>query len=230
MPIPTDRPIHNLEKIIYSGTGRYRAPLMDPSSLPAADLLSREWIGFNFATNCPDPQDHIVHFFVDDYQFERVWKDPVRYTDMLKKFYAVVAPDFSMFVDWPDAVNIYNHYRKQWLSCWWQDHGVRVIPDLCWTIDPSSYEWCFDGIPAGSQVCVTTLGGFGRGTRSHALLPAWLDGYHAALERLRPSSMIIFGAMPDDASVLEADGMELINVPNRRMERQRRRGKANKTT
>ena len=225
MSFPTDRITHNLEKALYGGTGRYDIPLMDPATpVPAEDLTSREWLGFNYAARCPDPQAHVVHFFIDDHNFERVWKDADRYTRLLGRFHAVLSPDFSLYVDWPDAVNIWNHYRKQWLSCYWQDHGITVIPVLCWTTDPRSYDWCFDGIPAGAQVAVTTIGGFGRGRRDRALLQPWLDGYRAALERLSPTSMIIFGDLPEDPVPLAREGMELIHVPNRRIQHQRTRG------
>ena len=46
-----------------------------------------EIIPFNFALNIKRPCEMLaVHFFIDDYQFERIWKRPLVYIDVLKKF------------------------------------------------------------------------------------------------------------------------------------------------
>ena len=38
-----------------------------------------------------------VHFFLDDYRFESIYKNPDDKIERLKKFNAVMSPDFSMF-------------------------------------------------------------------------------------------------------------------------------------
>mgnify|MGYP000668335336 CR=1 FL=1 len=104
------------------------------------------WISFNFAKGCEEPERHGVHFFIDDYQFNRVWTSPDVYVEMLGRFQAVCTPDFSTYTDFPKAIQIYNHYRKHWLGAYWQAHGMTVIPTISWS-DHDSYEWCFDGEP-----------------------------------------------------------------------------------
>ena len=51
---------------------------------------------FNFALTEAEPQSNICHFYLDDYQFERVWREPDVYVPILKKFNAVIGADFSM--------------------------------------------------------------------------------------------------------------------------------------
>lgn len=176
----------NTEKRIYEGVGLYDIPEILPIS---ADVTGLEAVGFNYMLGEKHPENKVLHFFLDDYQFERVWKEPNKYIPYLQKFKYVIAPDFSLYTDHPKAVQIFNHYRKHWCARYWQDHEINVIPCICWS-DESSFEWCFDGTPKNSTVCVSTIGGFG----NHGCdKQAWLAGYKEMHRQLHPSHVIIFG-------------------------------------
>lgn len=60
-------------------------------------------IGFNELLTCRHPENAGVHFFLDDYQFERFWRQPQRYLDALAKCPLVLGPDFSLYTDFPRA-------------------------------------------------------------------------------------------------------------------------------
>lgn len=177
----------NTEKAVYPGVGPYDIPEIFP--MYDVDLTGLESVGFNYMLGEKHPEDKILHFFLDDYQFERVWKEPNKYLPYLQRYKYVIAPDFSLYVDHPKAVQIFNHYRKHWCARYWQEHGVNVIPCICWS-DKSSFEWCFDGTPKNSVVCISTIGGFG----NHGCdKQAWLDGYHEMYRQLNPCHVILFG-------------------------------------
>lgn len=182
------RDYENLNRAIFDGVGEYGIPAIEPDS-PEVD----NWIGFNFAKTCDEPEIHGIHFFIDDYQFVRVWKDPDRYTNMLGKFQAVCTPDFSTYTDFPKAVQIYNHYRKHWLGAYWQEAGIRVIPTISWS-DRDSYEWCFTGEPEGYTVAVSSVGT--QGSRETRQL--FMDGYREMMSRLQPSRIVMYGDIPDE--------------------------------
>ena len=175
----------NCEKRMFDGVGQFETPELSPVQVDLSDL---KVIGFNYAIGERHPEDKIVHFFLDDYQFERVWNDPDRYLPMLNKFKAVLAPDFSMYTDFPFPVQLFNQYRRQWCAAYWQENGVTVIPTVCWGTE-ESFDWCFDGIPKNSLVCISTVGGF----HSKASKEAWLKGYHECLKVLQPSEILLFG-------------------------------------
>ena len=176
----------NCEKRIFEGISRYEFPQISPVDV---DLTDPQLIGFNYAIGCKHPEDKILHFYVDDYQFERVWNDPDRYIPILRRFKAVLAPDFSLYDDFPAVVNMFNHYRKQWCAAYWQEHGITVIPTICWAL-PDSYDWCFEGVPKHSLVSISTVGGFGNHQDNKA---SWLEGYEKCLEVLDPSEVLLFG-------------------------------------
>ena len=43
-------------------------------------------VGFNYALTSKE-FDKAVHFYLDDYQFERVWRSPERYIKILRKIH-----------------------------------------------------------------------------------------------------------------------------------------------
>ena len=118
---------------------------------------------------------------------------PDAYLDRLRRFQAVCSPDFSTYTDFPRAVQIYNHYRKHWLGAYWQDHGITVIPTISWS-DYSSFDWCFDGEPVGGMVAVSSVG-----TQNNPVTQElFITGYREMMDRLEPSTVIMYGNVPDD--------------------------------
>lgn len=144
-------------------------------------------IPFNLA-RCTRDYDSGVHFFIDDYQFERIWIYPGRYLHQLRRFRAVIAPDFSQFADTPQALRIWQNYRAKYLASWWQDQGIRVIPNVTGST-PDSFRYCFDGLPTDSVVAINCLG-----IRSSALsMYFWREGYSETIRRLQPRLIIRYG-------------------------------------
>lgn len=180
------RNYENLNKRIFTGVGEYDIP-----ALKSAVYEVDNWISFNFARGCEEPEKHGIHFFIDDYQFMRLWKNPDAYLSMLKQFQAVCTPDFSTYTDFPKAIQVYNHYRKHWLGAYWQEHGIKVIPTISWS-DEASFDWCFDGEPVGGTVAVSSVGT--QGNRDSARL--FEAGYNEMKLRLRPAQIVLYGSVP----------------------------------
>lgn len=178
----------NLEKFIPLTVGKFDIP-----AIKADDVVYSDFIGFNYAKTYKTPKDKAVHFFLDDYQFARLWNKPNDYINILSQFSCVLSPDFSLYADFPVAMQIYNHYRKHWLAAYWQYLGIKVIPTICWS-DKKSFDWCFDGEPVGGTVAVSSVGT----QNSKAAKAAFMLGYDAMLERLAPEKIIFYGNVPDE--------------------------------
>lgn len=142
---------HRLELGNFELYGEYGIPILQPVQLDSR----LNWLRFNHSLKAKERTDCGVHFFIDDYLFERAWHDPPRYALFLHRFAAVMTPDFSMFTDYPKAVQVYNHWRKHQLGAYWQSMGMTVIPTIGW-LDKDSYSWCFDGEPMHSTVAVSS--------------------------------------------------------------------------
>ena len=173
----------------YDGSrtaGFYQMPI-----IKACDYVPTDLIGFNYAkstdnTNCG------VHFFIDDYQFERVWNSPDENIERLRKFQCVLTPDWSLYMDMPMALKVWNVYRQRLIGQIFQDSGLTVIPTLSWA-EPETYNFCFDGIEQGGTVAVSTVGVM----KSKSARAMWADGMSEAIKRLKPKNIICYGSKID---------------------------------
>ena len=180
----------NLLTMAFDGVGEYRIPQIKP----VTELYVKDWIGFNFvATTKKCRETTGVHFYIDDYQFERVWNQPWRYSKTFKEFGAIMSPDFSTYLDFPKAVRIFNHYRKHWCGAYWQEMGATIIPTIEWGLE-EDYSWCFDGEPEGGIVAVSNVGIM----RNKELRANYMRGYKEMLTRLQPKEVLMFGHIFDD--------------------------------
>ena len=191
---PTYRALQNWENVNiarYYGYGRYEIPRMRPCKEVDVD----EWIGFNYAMSCPPEKRKRtgVHFWVDDYQFYRIWQHPVRYMEVLKGFGAVCSPDFSVYTDFPTAMRIWNVYRNSWLGVFWQQNGINVVPTAMWS-DEDSYEYVWTGYPKQSIVAVSSVGNY----QSKEVLNNFIKGYHDMLRELDPIKVYFYGQIPEE--------------------------------
>lgn len=175
--------------------GKYSMPLIQP--IYRAKFFNL--LQFNYAKTCKNPGEYHLSFYIDDYQFERVWNEPQKNLELLKKFKGVIGPDFSLYRDFPMILNIYNCWRNKMLMAYWQANGIEVIPNVTWG-DESTYEWCFDGLPKNSIVAVSS-NGCAKEVEARKL---FLKGFNEMKRRLFPRKIILVGAIPK----------ELENEPN----------------
>lgn len=187
-----ERNYDNINKWAFEQVGKYGIPPLWPE-IPGYCRETKNFIGFNYAkTYKGQPENTGIHFFIDDYQFTRLWTNPEAYLDTLKQYRLVFTPDFSMYRDWPVAMQLWNLYRKQWLGAFWQANGISVVPTVTWS-DEQSFEWCFDGIPRNAVVAVSSVG-----TQVEKKAKELFDkGYNEMLQRLQPELIYFYGNIPE---------------------------------
>ena len=177
----------NLELAFFDEVaGKYGMPVIEPVyELPKVD----RFIEFDYCNRVRGDRSNLgVHFFEDDYKFERVWTSPARYGEMLSQFGFVIGPDFSVYGDFPFPVRLYNYYRNNWLVKYWQMcYNMIVVPTVMWG-EEDTWDWCFDGLPKHSIVAVSNVGvGNSRAEKEY-----FSNGYHEMLRRLEPSKILFF--------------------------------------
>lgn len=177
--------ICNLAYAQFEGDGEYDIPKLLPTHID--NLKDIPLQGFNFALKEKRPENIGVHFFLHDYQFERVWNYPDRYTEVLSKFAFVLSPDFSPYSDMPRALKIYNVYRNRWCARYWQEFGIDVIPTVTWS-DDDSLRYCLDGIPKHSTIAISTMGE-GRWANWQSLRTHW----EHVMNILEPDIVLLYG-------------------------------------
>lgn len=86
------------------------------------NFIPSDLIGFNYAKTNKD-KDCGIHFYVDDYQFERVWNYPEKYVEILSAYDCILSPDFSLYMDMPMPMKIWNIYRSRQIGAYYQQKG-----------------------------------------------------------------------------------------------------------
>lgn len=165
--------------------GFYQMPIIKPTQFVPDKL-----IGFNYARTTKDT-DCGIHFFIDDYQFERIWNDPYTNIELLKKFECVLTPDWSLYTDMSISVKIFNIYRSRIIGQMMQNAGIEVIPTLSWG-EPETFQFCFDGLKNGGVVAVSTVGVM----NDDVAKQIWANGMNEAIRRLKPSLVLCYGVEP----------------------------------
>lgn len=167
------------------------------------------FVGYNYAKSLKKKGDLACHFYLDDYLIDRVWNRPEMGLQALTGFKYVLSPDFSLYMDYPEAVQVFNHYRKHWCAAYWQACGLTVVPTICWS-DERSFEWCFDGEPHHSAVSIATLGVM----KDKESQRVFMEGYNRMIETLEPTQILAYGFSFRDMSCL--DGDNVVKIFNKR--------------
>ncbi len=192
----------NQERMQFEQNNYYGIPDLKPTQTCSDQLLR-----FCDYKDIEDCSQFIAHFYYDDYKFIQAWRHPNQYVDKLKMFKAVIAPDFSLYTDFPRALQILSCYRRNWCGAYWQSLGIDVIPDVVWG-DRESYEYCFEGIPMHSVVAVSSVGVTNDDSWNDKKGDLFRAGYEEMLKRLKPTKIIYYGTM------LEGLGGNIVRVPS----------------
>ena len=126
-----------------------------------------------------------VHFFIDDYRFEGVYRNPERSISRLSQYAFVLTPDYSTYSNMNYWRQLESIAHSRWCGAYWQDQGLTVIPTISWSTSPS-YDFCFSGIEKHSIVAVGMIG------CKHSK-ESFMSGYNRMLEEIAPDAIICFG-------------------------------------
>ena len=177
------------EYIPELATPRWNMPI-----LRAVDFIPDQLLGFKYmlSDNGESAETSGIHFFIDDYQFERIWKDPRKYLEKLRKYQCVLTPDFSLYMDMALPVKIANVFRSRLIGQIMQEAGLTVIPTLQYA-GPDTFDFCFDGIEPGGVVATSTVGVM----TDEDSVAVWADGMDEAIRQLHPSTVVCYGPSID---------------------------------
>lgn len=144
-------------------------------------------IPFSKAVSCKD-YEQWVHFYENDYLFERLWRRPRKYLEILRKYQGVILPDFSLYRDMPFVMQLWNIYRSRAIGHWLQINGIKVIPNIRFG-DRRTYRICCDGI---QKHCVIAFGALGNIKRKKNR-EIFIEGLDIIVRIIQPSVIIIYG-------------------------------------
>lgn len=169
----------------FETVGKWEVPLVKKQdiNLSDVDLIAISDTRYN---DCKENRRRGVHFFVDDYRFENVYKNPEKAIVRLSQYSFVCTPDFSTYSNMNYWRQLESIAHSRWCGAFWQDQGMRVIPTVSWST-PLSFDFCFDGIEEGSIVAVGMIG-------CKKSKKEFLQGYDKMLTKINPSTILCFGS------------------------------------
>jgi hypothetical protein len=127
---------------IYNSNNIYDIPILDIELQAKELLLPLKPYGAEKRTK---GGVGTYHFYVDDYRFEAIWKNPV---NILKSGCTqIVEPNLSLYDTTPISYGLFLIYKKRWLSRFFQGKGFTVYADL--NVSEKFYEYNAMGIPDG---------------------------------------------------------------------------------
>ena len=175
----------------FLGEKLWKIPNIPKCTLSAKELEGLRLIGYDRAKNGNDEHfQRMVHFFLYDYKFEDIWTDPEKRVEALRKYRAVLTPDFSMYLEMHPVLQLYNTFRNRWVGAYLANHDIKVVPTVNWG-DESTFDFCFEGIAKGSAVAVSTYMASEHG--NHKDQKEWfLKGYNEMLRRIEPEVVICY--------------------------------------
>lgn len=187
--------VYLLESLYFNG--EYDMPLIgnfdDLSELDYIALFSD--VGEYSKTN-----NTCVAFYQYDHIFDGihglynsiVYKDKKRLEKFKKRFKNVkyiISPDYSLYGDFPNALQITNVYKSRICSAWLiANTNAKIIPNIRWSFE-FSYKYCFDGIINGSNIAISILGQ----VRNKKNKKMFLEGFKKAIDHINPKSIIVYG-------------------------------------
>ncbi len=177
---------YNLDLIENLTNDFWQMPIIENDNFIPSDL-----IGFNYAKSNENKKCGI-HFYVDDYQFERVWNYPEKYIEVLEQYECILSPDFSLYLDMPMPMKIWNIYRSRLVGQYFQSRGIKVIPTISWA-EKDTFSFCFKGIPKGSIVSISTIGV----KQDPNALEIWRAGVDEMIKQIEPKTILVYGGKLD---------------------------------
>lgn len=186
------RGLENFNIAFFEANNKYGFPLAAPCKI-GVPLSAVQWIDFDTVISKAKRDKSVfekyngLHFYIDDYKFQRIWNYPNRYVDFLKRFDYVIMPDFSLYYNFPQALQIYNKYRNHWLAAYFSVNGVNIVPDISLSTS-ECFDWSSEAYPQGSLVAFCDVGSQ-RDRSSREVIP---QAFEFMRKKLSPLHIIYF--------------------------------------
>ena len=157
----------------------------------------------------------IACFYTDDFHFDPVYNDPAKNTKKILNLQMPMAimPNYTISVDMPIALWVYAAYRSFYVARYFQEAGIKVIPDIQTGGDDAVLDVALLGIPEGAPL-VAAQAQMARGDKEFIRQKARL--LKEAEDRVGFKNIIIYGHTDADEVVERANfDANVIRVANR---------------
>ena len=160
------------------------------------EFIPEELVCFDQPSRVSEFKKAGLHFFAQDKKFQSVVIHPEKYVEKFSPYQVILTPDVTLSTGMPPSVRIQNIRASRQAGAVWESRGLNVVPTVRWS-SKDDYEIAFSGIPSHSVVAVGTYGAM----RDRALRKVLLDGLEVLVNRVKPVSILIYGALDDKQKI-----------------------------
>lgn len=160
-------------------------------------------------------------FYTHDRHFESFWEYPSYYVSRMLRagMKGSLTPNYSLFTNGPDALNVFNVFRARWVGRYMQEVGIKVIPDLQpFRLDDWAIDLTCAGVPVGSP----WISFQGQSTSGIGDEDAYAEAMRQIITKVKPKGVIAYGGNPArrivDAIQVEKLGVERLHFLANRAE------------
>lgn len=183
---------HNLTngpiKDNFPTTGKHNFPkLSSVNCLPENPVYP-----FNHLKSHVEKGNYWYHCFTSEKYFHRLFNCFDEYEPLLQKSKGLISADFSLYRDYPEKFLIDYCRSNRMIDYALQQAGIPMITTAGFAGE-SSWNWCFDGLPANSTVAVTT-NTLRKDPEANRL---FVGGINVMVEKIQPTAIVVCGKCPD---------------------------------
>lgn len=160
-----------------------------------------QWWMWNYGTDSTSGMKQplsqvILSFYSWDHYFEPWWESPDYFTTkaLNSKITMAVMPNFSQWSNLPRAACLFNYYRSRWMARYFQEAGIKVIPDMEWPWGDMDYlkKIVLGTMPKKVPVLSFQQQTFNRDT-TEADFDALAESFHLIVDTLSPELVLHYG-------------------------------------
>jgi len=170
------------EEMTFDHIGAYDMPRLKPESLMKFEELptnlkawagsaTKDWPddeqwwlynwGIDSTSGMKDVSKVIVSFYTWDDYFEGWYESPERFVAKLLNsgIKYIITPDYSQLSEDPKAVSVWNLYRARFVGRYFQECGLKVVPNISWRAGDMNYleEHILATLPVGLPLIAMQL-------------------------------------------------------------------------
>jgi len=176
------------------------------ASKEKAETYEGYWLynyGIDSTSGMKDASRIILAFYAWDEWFLNWWFHPARM--MTKTLNAgieyAITPNFSQISSMPAVVNMWSVFRSRWLGRYFQEIGVKVIPDVDWILGDRKWldEIVLPGIPVGTPIISIQVQNYEKESGSRDPAKQITQDVEHIVDVLQPETVFVYAGKPGKA-------------------------------
>jgi hypothetical protein len=134
----------------------------------------------------------LLSFYTHDRFFDNWWEYPSYYVARIIQAGVLgsITPNYTLYSQGPQAVNLFNTYRSRWMSRYFQEAGIKVIPDVNVAAE-AHIELAMLGVPKNPPLLAFQFQSLG-GLTEEEMVKLNLE----VINQLQPGHLLIYGGPP----------------------------------